>query len=273
MTKRPLALIVVDGLRPDALLQAATPTLQRLMLAGAYTLDARTVLPSLTLPCMASLIFGVVPLTHGLLTNTAWPPSWAAPGVIDILHNAGYRTGAFINWAPLRELARPDAVDVSVCLNLAESRSLPLGECDTALTALTLTTLAHHPVDFIFFYLGGLDTAGHTFGWMSAEYLRTLENADHCVGRLLAGLPPDVTVFITADHGGQGRTHGFASDAEMTIPLIIAGPGWPTGNIPGPVSLVDIAPTLAACAGLLETEPWQGKTLPLPSATIREDNP
>jgi arylsulfatase A-like enzyme len=60
-----------------------------------------------------------------------------------------------------------------------------------------------------------------------------------------------VAVFVTADHGellySNTRNHGFSlQEGEIRIPLLARVPGWPAGAVPGPVSLVDIAPTVLA---------------------------
>jgi len=126
---------------------------------------------------------------------------------------------------------------------------------------LALLALRHQPVDFVFLYLGCVDTAGHMYGWMSPEYINAIENADRCIERFLAELPDDMTVVITADHGGLDNSHGSNSEQEMTIPLIIAAADFPKGEILEPVSLLDIAPTLADCAGVSAPPQWEGKSL------------
>ena len=256
-----IVLILVDGMRPDGLLQAHAPALKRLMANGAYSLKARSVLPGWTLPCITSLLLGVRPQTHGTLTNTFASDRWEAPGLIDLLHAAGYKTASFFNWEQLRDLSRPGSLDLAICTNTSETRSLPLGASDSALVTLALLALRHQPVDFVFLYLGCVDTAGHMHGWMSPEYIHAIENADRCIERFLAELPDDMTVVITADHGGLGNSHGSDSEQEMTIPLIIAAAGFPKGEILEPVSLLDIAPTLAACTGISVPPQWEGKAL------------
>ena len=52
-------LILVDGMRSDAL--ANCKTAQQVMANSVYTLNAQTVMPSVTLPCHVSLFFGVKP--------------------------------------------------------------------------------------------------------------------------------------------------------------------------------------------------------------------
>lgn len=64
-------LILSDGMRPDGL--DAHPAAARLMREGSYTLRARTVMPSVTLPCHMSLFHSVDPGRHGILTNTYVP--------------------------------------------------------------------------------------------------------------------------------------------------------------------------------------------------------
>ena len=50
-------LIVVDGMRPDAI--AAMPRVQKLLKNASYTMTATTVMPSVTLPCHMSLFHSV----------------------------------------------------------------------------------------------------------------------------------------------------------------------------------------------------------------------
>ena len=44
-------LISIDGMRPDGVMQCGNPFVEDMMRLGSYTLTARTVLPSVTLPC------------------------------------------------------------------------------------------------------------------------------------------------------------------------------------------------------------------------------
>lgn len=261
MTTQKNVLILVDGMRPDGLLQAEAPVLKGLMATGSYSLQARTVMPSMTLPCITSLIYGVSPQTHDTLSNTFASSQWQVPGLFDLLHSEGYRTASFFNWEQLRDLSRPGSLDVSLCINTSESTALALGASDRQLTELALVTLAQQAVDFVFLYLGGVDTAGHTHGWMSPEYISTIEKADECIERFLAEMPEQTRVFITADHGGIGYSHGEDSEDEMLIPLIIVADELARGEIKGPVSILDIAPTIAASVGLTTPLQWEGKAL------------
>jgi arylsulfatase A-like enzyme len=80
------------------------------------------------------------------------------------------------------------------------------------------------------------------------------------LGRILdelaaKGALENTLVVFLADHGeslGQHDfwTHGFMWDEQLHVPLILAGPGIPSGiAIPETVSLVDLVPTLISRGG------------------------
>ena len=96
---------------------------------------------------------------------------------------------------------------------------------------------------------------------------------DHHFGRLLAvldehGLDERGAILVTADHGEEFYEHGKPRHLQMYeptlhVPLLLR---LPQGELAGrlvstPVSLVDIAPTLAELAGLEFTGPSQGRSL------------
>src|SRR3989338_11062228 len=62
-------LIGVDGLRPDALLQAATPNIDSLIAEGAYSVEARTGLHTLSGPGWSNILTGVWENKHGVKDN------------------------------------------------------------------------------------------------------------------------------------------------------------------------------------------------------------
>ena len=99
-------LILVDGMRPDGLQQAETPAIDNLTACGRSTLSARTIVPTVSLPCITSLFLGVPPERHGITTNLWMPPARPVPGLVDIIHQAGGQTASFYNWEELRDLSR-----------------------------------------------------------------------------------------------------------------------------------------------------------------------
>jgi predicted AlkP superfamily pyrophosphatase or phosphodiesterase len=257
----PVILIIIDGLRPDGLLQAEAPNIRNLMAQGTSCMIAQTVMPSVTLPCHVSLFMGVKPERHGITTNTWMPPVRPLPGLIDLLQQAGKKTAMFSNWEELRDISRPGALNTSFFMKNCYD---PGGSGDVELAKLASRWLQTHTYDFIFIYLGYVDVAGHDFGWMSENYLKAITNADHCVALILDGLPAERIVIVTSDHGGHAQTHGTDSPEDMTIPLIIQGTGIPVGKIlDEPVNIVDLAPTILGFYQLMPPHEWIGCPLKL----------
>ena len=78
-------LVLVDGMRPDGLLQCGHPFVNELIANSTHALDAQTVFPSVTLPCHMSLMHSVDPQRHGILTNTYVPQVRPIVGLMDQL--------------------------------------------------------------------------------------------------------------------------------------------------------------------------------------------
>lgn len=256
-------LFVVDGMRPDGVLQANTPTMHALMQRGASTFSAQTVMPSVTLPTHMSMFHGVPVEVHTVTDNTWHPmPGWPIPGIIDLVRMENRKPVAFYTWEQLRDIWRPGSVAYSSFINMYG----PDGAgSDMGIACLAADYLEHEQPDFTFIYLGMVDDAGHQHGWLSAEYQQSIAAADaaiahvlerlECVGRL-----EHTALLLTADHGGHERSHGMDIPEDMTIPWMLAGPGIKKSySIAGPVRIYDTAPTLAHLLGLSIPAEWQGQ--------------
>jgi predicted AlkP superfamily pyrophosphatase or phosphodiesterase len=92
---RQVILFIIDGLCPDAVQQAPTPRIDKLIAQGAYTWQAQTVIPSISLPCYASLFLAVLPAHHGVFNNEWRRPQAPIASLIKIVHQAGLGTSAF----------------------------------------------------------------------------------------------------------------------------------------------------------------------------------
>lgn len=250
-------LIMIDGARPDALTAAACPHLDAFRARGASTMQAQSVMPSVTLPCHMAIFHSVPPERHGITANLYLPLARPLPGLVEVLRAAGKRSGMIYNWEPLRDLSRPEQ------LALAWYREPPLDESfDEGVAHEAIRSLREDALDFTFLYFGSVDIAGHHYGWMSDGYLRQLERVDALFGQVLAAVDADTTVIVHADHGGHDRTHGTTMPEDMCIPWMIAGPGITAGHtITEPVSLLDTAPTVAHILGVACPAVWEGRAV------------
>ena len=61
--------IGVDAMSPDGIINAKTPVLDEIMKNGAYTLNARGVLPTSSSTNWASMVSGAGPEQHGVTSN------------------------------------------------------------------------------------------------------------------------------------------------------------------------------------------------------------
>ncbi|MBP3337710.1 MAG: alkaline phosphatase family protein [Clostridia bacterium] len=250
-------LILVDGMRPDGIEKCGHPFIETLKKISSYTMEAKTVWPSVTLPCHMSLFHSVDPSRHGITTNLYMPQVRPIDGLFDVLHAAGKKNAFFYSWEQLRDISRPGHLHKSLFLNIVGNE-----HTDIKLTDEAILYIKEENPDFTFLYLGETDDfGGHKYGWMSKEYLKCVNTAVACMEKVYKNLPDDYTMIVTADHGGHDRVHGHESYEDMTIPLFISGPRFEKGEKIENVSIKDIAVTIA---DLLEVKPakeWEGKSL------------
>jgi arylsulfatase A-like enzyme len=251
---RRVLILSIDGLRPDAISMAPMPNLLNLMQSSAYTLSAQTVYPSVTLISHASMLTGECPSKHGVDWNDYEPEKGYAMGtdLFDIAHAAGLQTVMYVGKEKLRQITEPASTDHFVYINDRDS-------------VIIDRLIAEFPQDFgvLFIHFPTPDGMGHSYGWLSSQYLSVLFGADEAIGRLLAELDArnlrgETLVIVTADHGGHGTTHGSSQPEDMTIPWIASGPGIQPKQLTAPVHTMDTAATAAFALGLDLPAEWDG---------------
>ena len=257
MIKNKVILILIDGMRPDGLMQCGNPYVSELMKLGSYTLDAKTVFPSVTLPCHVSLFYSVPPTRHGTTTNKYMPPVHPLDGMLEEIHKMRKKSAAFYTWEPLRDVAPPGTLSFSLFKEINS-----IADSDTYVTDKALEYIGEESPDFVFLYLGDTDEkGGHGHGWMSEEYLGYVSTAIDNVKRAILAYGDKYTVIITADHGGHARMHGTDSPEDMTVPMIFIGDGFEAGRCLRDVSILDIAPTVTKILKVPTASEWEGKAL------------
>ena len=249
-------LILVDGMRPDSLTDVAKA--QEIIKKSSYTMDAVTVYPSVTLPCHISLFHSVTPERHGTTTNTYMPQVRPVDGLFEVLRRADKNCALFYNWEEIRDVSRPNSLTHSC---FYAGRRLGYKEAGEILTEELITYLKNYETDFTFLYLGYTDMAGHKFGWMTDEYMEAIRNSWDNIDKIMKELGDEYTYIITADHGGHDRTHGTEMPEDMLIPIIINGKDFEAGKLIENASILDIAPTVTALAGVGADLEWEGKSL------------
>ena len=171
---------------------------------------------------------------------------------------------------------------------------------------MTSLTLARHffetrPADFNAVYFRGCDMASHFFWrfmepetWKKEIPKETIETfapvveryyalADSLLGEMLELVDDDTIVLLISDHGFSGHRgyRGFEGDVAIGIEMhredgiiFVRGPGIERGGSIEGASVLDIAPTVLALAGLPVARDMDGRPLTeAMSGAFRERHP
>lgn len=264
MAKR-VVIALMDGVRSDAIEQIGHPFFETLRQRGSFCMTGRTVAPPRAFPAHISMFTSVPPEKHGIVTNDIRPFPENLAGLMQILREAGKQTAAVVIWEQLCSLGRSEDINrLDYCdarelenLSPQEAREVQSRWVDRA-----ADIIRGEDFDFLFFQYEMADTVGHSFGWMSEEYLEAVRFTADCMERLYSALGPEDQFILLSDHGGHGFDH-FQADApeDMTIPVFCAGSLFPAGKAGEGWSLLDIAPTVCKCLDVEIPSQFEGKEL------------
>ncbi|MDG2512638.1 ectonucleotide pyrophosphatase/phosphodiesterase [Sphingobium yanoikuyae] len=225
----PVLLISIDGLRPGDVLEAdkrglALPNLRRFLTDGAHASGVTGVLPTLTYPSHTTLMTGVSPGKHGIVSNNSFDPMqinqggwyWYAqdvkvPMLWDAAAKAGLSTGNVhwpvsvaakgISWN-LPQIWRTGHADDAQLLDALATPGLKaeleraVGQpyamgIDESLSGdqnrgrFATALIAAHQPDFLTVYLTALDHEQHGSGPDTPAAKAVLEKIDAIVGDLV----------------------------------------------------------------------------------------
>ena len=264
-------IMTFDGIRVDALEQANTPNIDSLIREGSASFATRDVMPSITLPNFTSHLCGAGPEAHGVVDNRWEVDKYNLtavekdadgyfPSSFQVLKDQvpGIRTAFYWNWKPLIRPYNPKVFDDTHYV-----------DCDDypQLYDRAITFIKEHRDEpqFVFLYTVHTDHVGHQHAWMSPEYIRSIEEGDVHVGRMLEflkaeGLYEDTHIFFISDHGGLGKDHGGVSPEEMIVPWVLRGPGIKKGfTITEANNTVNTASTVVRLFGAEQPLCWTGE--------------
>ena len=264
-------IMTFDGIRVDGLQQAHTPNIDSLIARGAVSWTTRDVMPSVTLPNYTSHLTGAGPEVHGVSSNKWKVDKYTLkdvetdadgyfPSVFKVLKDfdPSIKTAYYWNWIPLINGMNPKYIDEKLS---AADPDYPL------LYDRAMQYLAENRNEKVFMFLYNVHTdhVGHQYEWMSPEYIKSIEDGDVQVGRMLdflkkEGMYEDSHIMFITDHGGIGKKHGGVSPEEMIVPWVISGPGIKKGFvIEEPNNTVNTASTVIRLFGAEQPLCWTGE--------------
>ncbi len=253
--------LLVDGLRADVVTPALMPNLCALGRAYARAAHAVTVTPSVTVAALASFATGVSPATHGLVE-----PGLAFLSRLGTLRPiarelARHRVPSLVVAGALAARSRAVAWTLATCAGVTRLLRSSAGAAQIVHAAVPHLTRQRTGLGFV--YVPDCDRAGHQYGWMSSEYLDAARGVDAAVA-LLTPLLDDSLLVVVSDHGGGGvipTDHDAEHPINARIPLILAGERVRRLDIAGPVSLLDVPPTLLDWFGVPVPRGYEGRAL------------
>lgn len=288
-----IILITLDTTRADRMGflgsgKGVTPNLDALAGQSVVFSHAYAHVP-LTTPSHAAILTGTYPQFNHL-SDLGMPLAKDLPYLPELLHQHGYRTGAFVGAMILdpKGLAAPgfergfDVYDAGFHKRAAgEDRYQSVERRAEDVVDRALAWVKKRPAGPFFLWVHVYDAHDpydppepYKSRYASEPYDGEIAYTDSAMGRLFAGLKKSgmyegTIVAVMADHGEAFREHGelrhgmFLYDETIHVPLVVKFPqGRFAGTkVEGRVRLVDVAPTLLREARISVPVVMQGQVL------------
>ncbi len=255
-------IIGLDGMRPDAMMVARTPWIDKLASNGSYSWNAQNEIRTVSVPAWTSLLTGAHADKHGVDGNDHMAEKRKVPTFFKVARerNGSTRIVAHSHWKPIiTEIIEEDV--------LTKSSSGP----DKLMAKNIASDISRDASDIYFVQLDDIDGAGHGHGYSpeSKRYVKKIEETDGYIGMMVAAVEnrleqEEWLVCLVSDHGGSGKGHGGFTVGELTIAFIVSGtPITKKGEIPGieehAPTITDIVPTVARFLDIPACSWWDGE--------------
>ena len=166
-TKAPkVLLIVADGVRPDALIKAQTPSIDRLRETAVFSHQVSMTYPTISGNGWTTILTGVTSEHHGVINNK--PEHFEVyskthrmqqfpvlPAIIEA-NNPDLSTASFVKWPKINYYLNrwsSDAYNISVLGGSIEGKHVFRAASENAITEAAVKFLTTQPSDFVFYGL------------------------------------------------------------------------------------------------------------------------
>jgi arylsulfatase A-like enzyme/Flp pilus assembly protein TadD len=288
-----IVLITLDTTRADRMgflgsKRGLTPHLDVMAQQGIVFTRAYSHVP-LTTASHATILTGTYPQFNHV-NDFGVPLSPKLPYLPDLLHRHGYQTGAFVGSLILDPLdgTAPgfdrgfDVYDADFRLRRRGADRYKTVERRAGVVVQhALAWLSRVPNGPFFLWVHMYDAHDpydppepYKQRFAPQPYDGEIAYADACVGQLLDalrkhGLYDETMIAVMADHGESLGAHGesthgvFLYDDTLHVPLLVKLPlnRWAGRRVETRASLVDVAPTILAAAGITPPSEMQGQSL------------
>jgi len=224
LADKPYVLLVsIDGYRYDYTQLHKPKYLTEFANHAAQVTRFKPSFPTLTFPNHMTLVTGLYPAHHGIVSNKFYNHTLQQPYAMNI--KQAVTDGRFYHGVPLWSLAGQQGLKSAIYFwpgseaKIAGQRPdywLPYDDDapnnDRVEQVFQWFNLPEDQrPQFVTLYFSDVDTAGHLYGPASHNTYQAVQTVDQAIGQLLAGikaLPFKVNVIITSDHG-MAKVDGF----------------------------------------------------------------
>ena len=227
--ERPYVILVsIDGFRYDYAEEFNATNILAMKMSGSWAESMIPSFPSKTFPNHYSLVTGMYPGNHGIVSNKFYSKSkddYYAIGDSNVLD------GTWYGGTPLWTLAEQNKMKAASLFWVGSEAkidgfrptifknydgSIPNSKrVDEVISWLDLP-LEDRP-QFITLYFSDVDSKGHKFGPRSTEVENAVLAIDEQIGRLREGIknsPLNITLIVTSDHGMSAINEGLFLDVD-----------------------------------------------------------
>jgi len=217
-TPQTVLLISVDGFRWDYFQKADTPNLDKLIEEGVKAESLKPVFPSKTFPNHYTIVTGLYPEHHGIVSNRMYDPNMNA--YFSLGDRNAVSDGRWYGGEPLWVTAEKQNVISATYFwpgSEAEIEGIRPsywkeynGRTPNSERISQILKWLELPEEkrprFLTLYFSDTDNAGHRYGPDSPEVVEAIRKIDQNMGELIAGLKArdwfdKINIIITSDHG------------------------------------------------------------------------
>jgi hypothetical protein len=232
-SRQKVLLIGIDGCRPDALMAASTPNLDKLMANGTFSLDARNEGITYSGPGWSAMFTGVGENKHGVTDNSFSGSNYTRyPHFFKRIKDQypGGRTVSVSQWHPINNEIAQEGID--------SRRNTEDATSDVE--RIAMAEMGIEQLNALFVHFDDVDHAGHATGFSknNPNYMAAIEKVDTAIGNIIDAMgarssysDEDWLVLVSTDHGGIGTSHGGTTEEEKTIFFIASGNNIPNKEI------------------------------------------
>lgn len=201
-------LVGIDGLRPDCMLFATTPNIDKIIKNGVYNFDTQITTDSYSAPSWGAILSGYSQKILDINSNECVESDnfkWKTTNLFRRLQDKNICTYSVTStWNGMKNLVQDSAIKShhDKEFNVLKNDKSAIDEA---------TTLLHDMKNnsFLFLYLNGVDYNGHKYGFslQSKEYIQAIEQIDNYLEDLInICIRQHISLIFTTDHGGSKKS-------------------------------------------------------------------